>query len=108
MKTTISCIILLFLATGISAQEIKTTNQIDEIAVVTEKTIATTSTTKALTTENTIEDDMCYSEISKVTFYEALIRQNDLQQVHPKNNKLVVKTTENLITSKKNRISYSE
>lgn len=110
MKTTVSCIILLFLVVGINAQEIKMTNhtaQANEKTVITKETNSNASSKKALKTEISIEDDTCYSEISKATFYEALLRQSGLK-IHLKNNDLALKNTEDIITNKKNRISYSE
>jgi hypothetical protein len=111
MKTTISCITLLLLTIGINAQEIKTENHItnaDETANVTSKETTTdVSSTRALKTENTLEEDTCYSEISKATFYEALIRQNGLE-MYLNNSDLVLKNTEDIITNNKNRISYTE
>ncbi|WP_106793820.1 hypothetical protein [Aquimarina sp. Aq78] len=112
MKTTISCITLLFLVIGINAQEIKTKNHItkaNETATVTSKETTTniSSSTRALKTENTLEEDTCYSEISKATFYEALIRQNGFE-IHLNNSDLVLKNTEDIITNNKERISYSE
>ncbi|WP_109851505.1 hypothetical protein [Aquimarina sp. AU58] len=108
MKTTISCITLLLLTIGINAQEIKTENHItnaNETANVT--TTDVSSSTRALKTENTLEEDTCYSEISKATFYEALIRQNGLE-IHLNNSDLVLKNTEDIITNNKDRISYTE
>lgn len=112
MKITISCITLLLLTIGINAQEIKTENHItnaNETADVTSKETTTdvSSSTRALKTENTLEEDTCYSEISKATFYEALIRQNGLE-IYLNNSDLVLKNTEDIITNNKDRISYTE
>ncbi|PKV49501.1 hypothetical protein ATE84_1527 [Aquimarina sp. MAR_2010_214] len=110
MKTTISCITLLFLVLGINAQEIKTENHItkaNETAAVNSKKTNVSSSTRALKTENTLEEDTCYSEISKATFYEALIRQNGLE-IYLNNSDFALKNTEDIITNNKERISYSE
>ncbi|EZH74438.1 hypothetical protein ATO12_11755 [Aquimarina atlantica] len=111
MKTTISCITLLLLTIGINAQEIKTENHstnANETADVTSKeAITDVSSTRALKTENTLEEDTCYSEISKATFYEALIRQNGLE-IYLNNSDIVLKNTEDIITNNKDRISYTE
>lgn len=102
MKTTISCFILLLFFTGINAQEIKVTNPettANEIALTSSSDKNTdTSLLAALKTEQTIEDDACYSEISKITFYEALIKQNGFD-ISLDNTTLDLKNTENILTN---------
>ncbi len=112
MKTTISCITLLLLTIGINAQEIKIENHstnANKTADVTPKETTTnvSSSTRALKTKNTLEEDTCYSEISKAAFYEALIRQNGLE-IYLNNSDIVLKNTEDIITNNKDRISYTE
>ncbi len=106
MKTTISCLILLASFAGISAQEIKPNKQNSSDS----KLISTTTNTDtAAEAKNSLEKDICYSEQSKKAFYEALIRQSDLNIDLKKNNQgLVLRTTEDMIKNKKNRISYSK
>ncbi|MEW7277291.1 hypothetical protein ABW636_01695 [Aquimarina sp. 2201CG1-2-11] len=108
MKTTISCLLLTFFFAGISAQEI-TTNHTSHTNN-TESKITTNNDTSLSRVTNTIEKDVCYGELSKQAFYEALIRQNNLK-INPNtntNSKLVIKTTEDMINGNKNRISYSK
>ncbi|MCK8522389.1 hypothetical protein M0D21_12465 [Aquimarina sp. D1M17] len=104
MKTTLSLFIFLFLSTvAITAQEANTTslNNKDQK----DKTVTEAK-------ENEDERAVCYSEISKVTFYEALIRQNnfDIQLKDSKdyNANLVLKNTEDIIKNNQERISYTD
>ncbi len=110
MKSTISCFVFLFLVAGISAQEIKTTTPNDsknnEIAEVV-KTDKGISSFEALQQKNTLEDDaVCYSEISKVTFYEALLHENNFD-IQLKDSHIALRNTEDIITNNKERISYT-
>lgn len=92
MKTTISCFILLLFFTGINAQEIKITNPettTNEVAILSNDKPA------VLNTEQTADDYTCYSEISKITFYEALIKQNGLE-ISLDNQTIDLKTTNNI------------
>jgi hypothetical protein len=98
---------LLFLVIGINAQEIKTENHFTKANETAASTSKEASSLRALKTKNTLEEDTCYSEISKATFYEALIRQNSLE-IYLNNSDLVLKNTEDIITNNKERISYSE
>ncbi|WP_109299623.1 hypothetical protein [Aquimarina sp. AU474] len=111
MKTTISCFIFLLSATGISAQEINTTtlddNRNNEVAEVV-KTNTDISSYQSSQKDYTLEEKIiCYSEISKVTFYEALIRQNNFD-IRLKDSQIVLRNTEDIITNNKQRISYSD
>ncbi|WP_438710290.1 hypothetical protein ACSTS3_14620 [Aquimarina muelleri] len=97
MKTTISCFILLLFFTGINAQEIKITDPTttNEIAAVSNNKNTDIPTPITLKAEQILEDDACYSEISKITFYEALIRQNEFE-ISLDNKTLDLKNTENI------------
>ncbi len=108
MKTTISYLIFLFLATGVNAQEIKTTDNHNSNEVTTAESIESTETLKS--SNVLLAEDVCYSEISKVAFYEALIRQNnfDIKFENNDSNDIVLKNTEDIITNNQERISYSE
>jgi hypothetical protein len=110
MKNTISCITLFFLVIGINAQEIKTENHItkaNETTTVASKETATDISSSRRALLNTSQENTCYSEISKATFYEALIRQNGLE-IYLNDSDLALKNTEDIITNNKDRISYSE
>ncbi len=104
MKTTILSFIFLFLTIGVNAQETEAT----DIAILTVE-----ETTNAVTTDvnnNSLEKDMCYGEISKTAFYEALIRQNgfDIQLKDSNDTLITLRNTEDIINSNKERISYSD
>ncbi len=106
MKTTISCFLFLFLITGVTAQEIKIKDTRDKID---------TNIDISLSQENlksgsniSFEEDVCYAELSKTAFYEALIRQNKFKIDLKKNNTIALKNTEDIIANSKKRISYSE
>lgn len=99
MKNTISCFILLLFFTGINAQEIKVTNPETTTSEIS-FTSSDKNTVSSLLTEGkkeqTTENDACYGEISKITFYEALIKQNGFN-ISLNNKALDLKNTENII-----------
>lgn len=109
MKTTISFILFLFLIAGVTAQEIKTINNNDNASVDNHISLSE----KVSKTDDNIlfEEDVCHAELSKITFYEALIRQNGFK-INLEKNKVTaiatLKNTEDIITNNKERISYSE
>ncbi|WP_062056445.1 hypothetical protein [Aquimarina longa] len=107
MKNTISCLLFFLLVIEVNAQENATKNHTitsnNELAITTPKSV----TSSSIKSTFTLEDDTCYSELSKVKFYEALIRQNNLK-IELKNTNLTLKSTETIITDNKNKISYSE
>ncbi len=108
MKTVISFFIFSFLIAGVNAQEIATT--IDH-PIETENIIDSNnnSTSETIQTTNTaVEEDICYSEISKVTFYEALLRQNKFDIYLKESDNIALKNTEDIIKRNKDRISYSD
>jgi len=111
MKTTISLLIFLFLTIGVNAQEVNTTNDTDKV-VVTQKENTDTLSTNENTASTVIEDEICYAELSKRAFYEALIRQGGFQEQlneeEKMNTYISLKNTEEIITNNKERISYSE
>ncbi|WP_271767390.1 hypothetical protein [Aquimarina algiphila] len=106
MKTTISCILFLFLIAGVTAQEIKTTNNNDKASV--NNDISSSDKDSESDVNVTLEEDVCHAELSKVAFYEALIRQNGFDINLKKNNIIALKNTEDIIANNKERISYSE
>ncbi len=106
MKTTFSLLIFLFLIAGVNAQEAvstKKSNDTNEMTVVEE-----TNKSTSLSQDITIEEDMCYAELSKITFYEALIRQNGFEIELKEETAISLKNTEDIITNNKQRISYSD
>lgn len=101
MKTTISCFILLFFFTGINAQEIKITNPettTNEITLTSSDENTDPSLLTEVKKEQTVEDNACYSEISKITFYEALIKQNGFE-ISLDDKTLDLKNTENILSN---------
>ncbi len=93
--------------TGINAQETKT---IAENINNTNEVVKSYSDS-AIHALNSIlleEDTVCYSEISKVTFYEALIRQNNFDINLKESDNIALKNTEDIIKNNKDRVSYSE
>ncbi len=107
MKTIISFFIFSFLIIGINAQEITNKadhNKNEENAISSDKDI----TSNSQETYTAAEKDICYSEISKVTFYEALIRQNNFDIELKESDNIALKNTEDIIKRNKNRISYSD
>ncbi|WP_103865792.1 MULTISPECIES: hypothetical protein [Aquimarina] len=107
MKNSISCIILLLLFTGINAQEAKTAHITQDTEKLATATTDSSDSITALKTENNLEDYTCYSELSKVAFYEALLRKNNLD-VSTKSDTLILENTENNILDNKNQISVFE
>lgn len=53
-------------------------------------------------------DKVCYSEGSKVAFYEALICQNGFDIQLKESDALVIKSTEEIIAKTKDQILYTE
>ncbi|MEW7293128.1 hypothetical protein [Aquimarina sp. 2304DJ70-9] len=113
MKIIIFLLVFFTLATNINAQETQTTNtKNDSKLLVVKTTNDKTSIKNSITpvSDNSLEEDICYAEISKVAFYKALIRQNGFD-IHIKDNEDVgfaLRSTEEIITNNKERISYSK
>lgn len=110
MKTVISFFIFSFFIIGANAQE--TTSKIDhpkkaEIIQHSKKDLSTSQSLPEVNITAT-EEDICYGEISKVTFYEALIRQNNFDIDLKESDNIALKNTEDIIKNRKNRISYTE
>lgn len=110
MKTTILLFALLFTITAVSAQETNTTVNTDDKnkQISTSQVDNSTETLEASELIYSLQNMTCYSEISKVTFYEALIRQNNFDIELKDSEKLVLKNTEDIINNRKDRISYSD
>ncbi|GAA4276985.1 hypothetical protein [Aquimarina mytili] len=115
MKSTLVFFIFFALTLSINAQETKTIDSKNNHKnFVSENTNNNTSPSTILTplTDDLIEDNICYAEISKVTFFKALIKQNGfditIQEGDDNNTDIALKSTEEIITSNKERISYSE
>ncbi|GAA4274004.1 hypothetical protein U6A24_01320 [Aquimarina gracilis] len=109
MKTIVSFFIFSFLTIGVHAQETITTtehNNKTENTLVSEKNTTTSETLQMSSTA--MEEDICYSEISKVTFYEALIRQNNFDIELKESNNIALKNTEDIIKRNRNRVSYTD
>jgi len=110
MKTFIPFIIVLFLSVGVTAQEESTINTTDDNTIAqNDSTTDQVSTTNQNTAE---QENICYSETSKIAFYEALLKQNNmdinLEVKDTKSHDIALRNTEDIIKSNKNRISYSE
>ncbi|MDY8136656.1 hypothetical protein [Aquimarina sp. 2201CG5-10] len=111
MKNIILGFIFLFSVVAVNAQETKTTdaNKPSEKATVTEnKDVAIISLIATETANTPLVDKVCYSEVSKVTFYEALISQNGFDIQLKESNNLAIKSTEEIISKSKDQILYSE
>ncbi len=109
MKTVISFFIFSFLITGVYAQEVAATTDYDtKTEKATAYNIDISSSEVVHVTNSAVEDDICYSEISKVTFYEALIRQNNFNIDLKESNNIALKNTEDIIKNNKERVSYSD
>ena len=113
MKTTLSLLLFLFVVTGMNAQENASTTPAKETTNEIIKDIAKNEdavNARVSAKQNASDDMACYGEISKVTFYEALIIQNnfDIQLKDSNNHKLVLRNTEDIITNSKERISYTD
>ncbi len=112
MKTTISYFIFLLLITGVNAQESKTTssNTSDTLHHIENIDDNTGTLLNTSINNDAIKDDTCYAELSKITFYKALIQRNgfnieveDTQEDH-----IALKSTEEIIVNNRERVSYSE
>ncbi len=109
MKITISCFIFLFLVAGVTAQEVQTKDHHTQANIAVTENHTISSPKKVLKSENSaVEDGICYSEISKVTFYEALIHQNNFEIHLKESNNLTLKNTEDIINNHKERVSYTD
>ncbi len=116
MKTILFLFVFFTLTTSGKAQETKTIDTKNESkSIVVKKTNHTTSIKNSIASisDNSFEENICYAEISKVTFYQALIKQNGFN-INIKDNEnedvvgFALKSTEEIITNNKERISYSK
>ncbi|KAA1245887.1 hypothetical protein [Aquimarina sp. RZ0] len=108
-KLLLNCIFVLS-SVVIVAQEIRSTSTGDTL--VNENVYQQTKFSKTptlITEENTSikVDKICYGEISKVTYYEALISQNGFDINLKNSSDLVIKNTEAILSNKKDMIRYS-
>ncbi len=108
MRTLYSLFLILF-SVAVHAQEAKTITTPDEgekISIEKEKSILSLLVKNKKT--NVSMDKVCYAEISKVNYYEALISVNNLNINLKNSTKLAIKNTEEIITKKRDQILYSE
>ncbi len=112
MKSLLICLSFTLFSFAITAQE------------STEIAIATTETEKNVsddTTNNIVKpssntksisqiknDKVCYGEISKITYYEALISQYNFDIDLKDSADIVIKNTEDIISNKRDQVLYSE
>jgi len=114
MKKFLLSFIFIFCSVVISAQETEksTTEDLtkESISNADNTSIKTKVTTPIFNKENqtTSIDKVCYGEISKVAFYEALLSKNGFKVTLKNSNDLVIKSTEEIISRKRDEILYSE
>lgn len=110
MKTLIISFIFLFFTAAINAQQSSSNTVTDqkEQSISDVKKIDLLGA-KASVTHNAAEaENICYSETSKVAFFEVLINQNGFDIQLKESNDLVIKNTEEIINKNKDQILYSE
>lgn len=109
MKTIIVSFVFLFFTITISAQQSSnnTPDSKEQTTIIKKKTDRITSAVNdaQLTVDS---ENICYSESSKVAFFEALINQNGFDLHLKESNDLAIKNTEEIITKSKDQILYSE
>ncbi|OED37768.1 hypothetical protein AB832_04910 [Flavobacteriaceae bacterium (ex Bugula neritina AB1)] len=112
MKSLLICFSFILFSAAITAQEsienpIATTQTEKNISDNSTSTIVTPLSNVEITPQ--IEDDkVCYGEISKITYYEALISQNEFDIDLKDSADIVIKNTEDIISNKRDQVLYSE
>ncbi|MBP2832466.1 hypothetical protein J8281_09750 [Aquimarina sp. U1-2] len=108
MKIVTTLFITLFFVTVTRAQDTQVNSENTHLIAETEVVSHQDSALHVLHSVLLKEDTTCYSEISKVTFYEALLRQNNLDIDLKESANLALKNTEDMIRINKDRVSYSD
>lgn len=106
----VSTIFILFTAI-VSAQQSSnnTENSKQQTTTTVENTDKKDNRIESAVKENALDaDNICYSETSKVAFYEVLINQNGFDINLKESRDLAIKNTEEIIAKNKNQILYSE
>ncbi|WP_299432278.1 hypothetical protein [uncultured Aquimarina sp.] len=107
MKNLLLSLIFISFSIAMNAQETDITsnnNQTKENVAITKSAISLSNTKS-----NTVHiDKVCYSETSKVAFYEVLIAKNGFKINLKNSTDLVIKNTEEIISKKRDEILYSE
>ncbi|MDH7445321.1 hypothetical protein [Aquimarina sp. 2201CG14-23] len=113
MKNLLLSFIFISFSLAMNAQENETSiidNQVEESITENNDFLEKPASETVINTDNqTVKlDKICYSEVSKVAFYEALLSQNDFKINLKNSTDLAIKNTEEIITRKIDEILYSE
>jgi len=110
MKSLLFSLSFILISLAVNAQETKSTINSKQ----TEKNNAEQTENSLLNAlvenekENITIDKVCYGEISKVAYYEALISENGFKINLKNSTDLAIKSTEEIITKKIDQVLYSE
>ncbi len=113
MKSIVFSFSFVLISLVVQAQQIKPatlTHTTENIVITNDDTTILATIADAKTVQNTsvAMDKVCYGELSKIAFYETLISQNNLN-IHLKNSTdLAIKSTEEIISKKRNQVLYTE
>ena len=107
MKNLLLNLVFISCSVAINAQETDITSNNNQ----TKENVSATKSVTSLpnTKSNALQiDKVCYSETSKVAFFEVLIANNGFKIDLKNSTDLVIKNTEEIISKKRDEILYSE